>query len=113
MNSLTRTFNMSRRIFQNSAFIKALYHAQPLQRKQMIEYMSQDQIRAISDIASRILQGRLIVNSVHRQKLKHHKRTIRFLASQRISLSRKKQTMLAFHDVIPIIIKPIVHLLDE
>ena len=73
---------MSRRIFQNSAFIKALCYAQPVQRKLMIEFISQDQIHTISDIAKKILQGRLTVNNIHREKLKHHKRTIRFLANQ-------------------------------
>jgi len=104
---------MNRRIFQNSAFLKALYYAQPLQRKQMIQFISQDQIRVISDIAEQILQGRLVVNNVHREKLKHYKRTIRFLANQRVSTNRKRRTMLAFHNVIPLLIKPILHLLDE
>jgi hypothetical protein len=97
---------MNRRIFQNSAFLIALYNVQPLQRKF-------HQIRAISDIAIKIVQGRVAVNNVHRQKLRHYKQTIRFLANQRISTNRKKRRMLAFHDVIPLLIKPILHLLDE
>ena len=104
---------MNRRIFQNSVFLKALYYAQPIQRKLMIDFISQEQIRAISDIAEKILRGRLNVNRAHRQKLKHYKRTIRFLANSRISANRKKRTMLTFHDVIPLLIKPILHLLDE
>ena len=48
---------MNRRIFQNSAFLIALYYAQPLQRKFMIEFISPDQMWAISDIAIKILQG--------------------------------------------------------
>ena len=107
--SLVRTFDMNRRIFQNSA----LYYAQSLQRKFMIEFISPDQIRAISDIAITIVQGRVAVNNVHRQKRRHYKRTIRFLAYQRISTNREKRTILAFHDVIPLLIKPILHLLDE
>ena len=79
----------------------------------MIEFISQDQIRTISDIAKKILQGRLSVNNIHREKLKHYKRTIRFLANPRIGANRKKRTMLAFHDVIPLLIKPVLHLLDE
>jgi hypothetical protein len=55
MESLVRTFDMNRRIFQNSA----LYYAQSLQRKFMIEFISPDQIRAISDIAITIVQGRV------------------------------------------------------
>ena len=104
---------MNRRIFQNSAFLIALYYAQPLQRKFMIEFISPDRIRAISNIAIKIVQGRVAVNNIHRQKLRHYKRTIRFLANQRISTNWKKRTLLAFHDVIPLLIKPILHLLDE
>jgi len=104
---------MNGRIFRNSAFIKALYYAEPMQRKHMIENMSDDEIRVMSDITENILNGRLSVNNVHKQKLKHYKRIIRFLASQRINLNRKRRTMLVFHNVIPLLIKPIAHLLDE
>ena len=112
-NGLVRTFDINRRIFQNSAFLKALYYAQPLHRKLIIEFISQDQMYDISDIAEKILQGRLVVNNVHKEKLKHYKRTIRFLANRRIDGNRKRRTMLAFHDVIPLLIVPILHLLDE
>ena len=81
---------MNRRILRNSTFIKALYFAEPLQRKQMIESISEDEIRAMCDIAKNILDGRLAVNNVHKQKLKQYKRTIRFLSSQRINQDRKK-----------------------
>jgi len=100
-------------ILRNSAFIKALYHTEATQRKHMIETMSDDEIHAVSDIAKNILNGRLVVNNVHKQKLKQYKRTIRFLASRMINVNRKRRTMLVFHSVIPLLLKPIVHLLDE
>jgi len=104
---------MNRRILRNTNFTKALYFAEPLQRKEMIESISQDDICAVSDISKNILEGRLVINYVHRQKLKQYKRTIRFSASPRINTNRKKQTMLVFHNVIPLLIKPVLHLLDE
>ena len=70
-NSLVRTFDMNRRIFQNSAFLIALYYVQLLQG-------NFHQIRAISDIAIKIVQGRVAVNNVHRQKLRHYKEQIDF-----------------------------------
>jgi hypothetical protein len=70
-NSLVRTFDMNRRIFQNSAFLIALYYVQLLQGHF-------HQIRAISDIAIKIVQGRVAVNNVHRQKLRHYKEQIDF-----------------------------------
>jgi hypothetical protein len=62
---------MNRRIFQNSTFLIALYYVQLLQRKL-------HQIRAISDIAIEIVQERVAVNNVHRQKLRHYKEQIDF-----------------------------------
>jgi hypothetical protein len=59
---------MNRRIFQNSAFLIALYYVQLLQG-------NFQQIRAISDIDIKIVQGRV---AVHRQKLRHYKEQIDF-----------------------------------
>ena len=61
---------MNRRILRNSNFIKALYFPEPLQRKEMIESISQDELCAVSDIATNILEGRLVVNYFYRQTLK-------------------------------------------
>jgi hypothetical protein len=44
----------------------------------MIESISQDDICAVSDIAKHILEGKLVVNYVHRQKLKQYKTTMLF-----------------------------------
>ena len=104
---------MNRHIFQNSAFLKALYHAEPIQRKLMIEVITIDQIRTLCEITLKILQGRLDFGNLRRQKLKNYKRTLRSLASTRINPLRKKKILLTFHKIIPLLIKPVLHLLNE
>jgi hypothetical protein len=104
---------MNRHIFQNSAFLKALYHAEPIQRKLMIEVITIDQIRTLCEITLKILQGRLDLSNLHRQKLKDYKRTLRSLVSTRINPLRKKKILLIFHKIIPLLIKPVLHLLNE
>ena len=79
---------MSRRIFQNSAFLKALYHAEPIQRKLMIEVITIDRIRTLCEITLKILQERLDLSNLHRQKLKDYRRTLPAL--ELILLERKK-----------------------
>ena len=59
---------MNRRILRKSNFIKVLYFAEPLQRKEMIESISQDDIW----YSQNIFEGRLYANYVHRQKLKQY-----------------------------------------
>jgi hypothetical protein len=63
---------MNRRILRNSTFIKSLYVVEPLQGKGMTESISQDEICAVSDIASNILEGRLVVKYLHRHQLKQY-----------------------------------------
>ena len=79
----------------------------------MIEFITNEQMRVLTEIIVKILRGRLIVNAVHREKLKDYQNVIRFLASNRISLVRKKRTLLTFHQLIPLLIKPVLHLLNE
>ena len=84
---------MNRHIFQNSAFLKALYHAEPTQRKLMINVIIIDQIRTLCEITLKILQGRLDLSNLHRKKLKDYKRTLRSLVSTRIDLLGKKKNI--------------------
>jgi len=67
----------------------------------------------LSEITLKILQERLTLNNTHKEKLKDYKRVKRSLASHRISVMRKKRTLLTFESLIPLLIKPILHLLDE
>ena len=63
---------MNRSILRNSNQIKALFFAEPLQRKEITEYISQVGICAVSDIVKNILEVRLVVSYVHRQKVKQY-----------------------------------------
>ena len=49
----------------------------------------------------------------YKKKLRRYKDVIRSLASRHVSRSRKKETLLKFHAVIPLIIKPLLQLLDD
>jgi len=104
---------MSRRIFENSAFLKVIYHAEPIQKKLMVEFITTDQIRALTEIVVNILRGRINIHNIHKERLRNYQRVMRSLASQRISVARKTRTWLAFHDLIPLLIQLILHLLDE
>ena len=54
----------------------------------MIESISQDDICVVSDKVNNILEGRIVVNYVHRQKLKQYKITIQL--NTRINTNEKK-----------------------
>ena len=104
---------MSRRITQQSPFLKLLYDCKPRLRKALIQHAERDQIDALSQITLNILRGNVSVSDAHKKKLKRYKEVIRSLASRRVSLARKKQTLLKFHALLTLLIKPVIHLLDE
>jgi hypothetical protein len=98
---------MSRRIFENSAFLKAMYHAKPIQRKLMVEFIQTYQILALTEIVVNILRGRINIHNIHRERLRNYQRVMRSLVIRHISVAKKKtRTFLAFHDIIPL---PVLH----
>lgn len=102
----------SRRIARQTAFLKLLYKCPPRQRKALIQYVTDEQLAAISQIAFNILQGNVPMNEEHKKKLKRYRTVIRSLASRRVSKARKRQALLRYHSLIPHLIKPALPLLD-
>ena len=70
---------MSRRIFENSAFLKAIYHAKPIQRKLMVEFIPTHQILALTEIVVNILRGRINIHNIHRESMRNYQRVMRSL----------------------------------
>jgi len=103
----------SRRIARQTPFLKLLYSCSPIQRKSLIQYVDNEQLTALSQIALNILRGNIPITRAYKKKLKQYKEVIRSLASRRVSRSRKKETLLKFHAVIPLLIKPALQLLDD
>jgi hypothetical protein len=56
---------MSRLIFENSAFLKTMYHAKLIQRKLIVEFIPTDQILALTEIVINILRGRINIHNIH------------------------------------------------
>lgn len=103
----------SRRIARQTPFLRLLYSCPPSQRKSLIQYVTNEQLAALSQIALNILRGNIPITRAYKKKLKQYKEVIRSLASRRVSRTRKKQALLKFHSVIPLLIKPAIQLLDD
>lgn len=103
---------MSNILQRNGAFIRLLYECPPRQRKSLIQYITDDQLRALSQIALNVLQGNVPITDSYKKKLKRYKDVIRSLASRQISKARKRRALLKFHTVVPLLIKPALPLLN-
>jgi hypothetical protein len=63
---------MSKRIFENSAFLKAMNHAKPIQRKLMVEFIQTDHLLALTEIVVNILRGRINIHNIHWERLRNY-----------------------------------------
>lgn len=102
----------NRRMSRQTPFLTFLYTCAPRQRKSLVEHATNEQILALSQIALNILRGNVQITKAYKRKLKQYKEVIRSLASRRVSISRKRETLLKHHGLIPLLIKPTLQLLD-
>lgn len=85
---------MSARLKRNAPLLKALYHATPQKRRDILAYCSSDFIQALCEIALNVLKGNVPLSTAQYNKLKRQKKVIRLLADKRAGLKRKHQTLM-------------------
>ena len=83
----------SRRIGRQTPFLKLLYSCSSIQRKSLIQYVTNEQLAALSQIALNILRGNIPITRAYKKKLKQYKEVILSLASRRVSRSRQKEIL--------------------
>ena len=88
---LIQTADMNRLIFQNSSFRKTICNATLFHRSLMIEFITTDQILALSEIARKIIRRRVHISNSHKEKLTPYKRWVRYLAHTQLDTLRKNE----------------------
>jgi hypothetical protein len=78
----------------------------------LLAISSNDKIMVRPQIAVNILHGNIPITEDYKKKLRRYRDVIRSIASKQVGRARKKQTLLRFHIVIPLLMKPTLPLLD-
>lgn len=102
---------MASKITTHSAFLKFIYASEPRQRKVLIQSATNNQIDVLSEIALNVYRGVLELSQQHINKLRPYELNIRGLASRSVTHARKKKILTRKHSLIPLLIKPVLHLL--
>lgn len=84
---------MSARIKRNAPLLKALYHATPQKRKDILAHCSPDFLQALCEISLNILKGNIKLSPSQHQKLKKQKKIVRLLADKRVGIKRKRTAL--------------------
>ena len=78
-----------------------------LQRRQLLETITNDQLRALTEIVVNLLQSVLPLTPSNRNKLKKHRQVIRQLGDRTISLKKKKELLCRQGSVITLLLKSV------
>ena len=91
---------MSRLIKKHWSYLQLLMNtASKQQRKQLLDTITNDQLRALTEVIVNLLQSILPIATSHKPKLKRHRIIIRQLGDTEIS-SKKKRELLCKHGVV-------------
>jgi hypothetical protein len=78
-----------------------------LQRNALLDTITQDQLRALTEIAVNILRGVLTVTPSYYTKLKKDKKLIRNIGDTSVSLKRKRELLCRRGRVIVLLLKSV------
>ena len=81
---------MTTLIYQQRHFLHLFVQTTPIQRKALLQTVTTDQMKALSQIAHNIIKGNVPLNSTERQKLKGERRFIHLLGDTRLGFVHKK-----------------------
>ncbi len=82
---------MSDRLCKNLPLLKLLYKASPKQRRVILQTASDQLILSLCEIALNVLRGTIPLNTTQYRRLKKRKDEIKYGASKKITVVRKKR----------------------
>lgn len=82
---------MSSNINESLEFIRQLAKASSKERKTILKNASIKNLKDLSEICLNLLQGKLKINHISKNKLRRHRQKIETLANKKVSLVKKKR----------------------
>lgn len=83
------------------------------QRTQLLKIADKSLVTAICECALNILNGNVPLTRTEKDKLYKERKHLRTLAKSRVSWKSKRSNILKKEEVIPLIIKPVLHALKD
>ena len=107
MSILTDSIMEHSTVYLQIAYLLHLQETETTVRKNLLQNLTNRQLKAIIEVAKRILNG--VINPMRRdvQVFERRRLLLRTLCSNNVSSSRKKTLLRRFHSFIPILLRPV------
>ena len=95
------------RVYRRLQFLLYLKDASVAERKTALMNITRSQMEAISEVASKVVQG--IVSPMRRdvQTFRHKRTVLRTIVSQQVAFTRKKTLLRRHHSLLPRLLRPL------
>ena len=87
-------------------FLRELSNADTATRKLLLRYMTHGQMEALGEVARYIVNGSIRVLAQDARYFRERSLVLRQTFDRRISLRRKRNTLITYHDIIPRLLRP-------
>ena len=104
---------MSRLVRSQSAFLNLLYSTSDLQRKALLKTITTKQLNALCEIIYNIYKRTVKLSQYFVKKLVPFKAEILTLINKRVSEAKKKATLIKLRTILPIVLKPVLSLINN
>ena len=93
-------------VYRRIHFLRELRNANVRDRKGIVRYMTAEQMEALGEVVRYIIDGSIRVLPHDGTQFRERSLVLRHVSDQRISLRRKHYALIAYHDIIPRILRP-------
>ena len=87
---------------------EVLTESTELQRRALLKTLTDVQLRAILEAVYNVLQGSCPLQSKDKKKLFEHRAIIRRMVSKQHTDKQQKRLLNKYHDIIPLLLKPVL-----
>lgn len=87
-------------------FLRELSNVVATTRKLLLRYMTAGQMEALGEVARYIVNGSIRVLPQDVRYFRERSLVLRHIFDRRISLRRKRNTLITYHDIVPRLLRP-------
>lgn len=93
-------------VYGRIRFLRELSNADATTRKLLLRYMTAGQMEALGEVARYIVNGSIRVLAQDARYFRERSLVLRRIFDRGISLRRKRNTLITYHDIVPRLLRP-------
>lgn len=86
-------------------YLQLLMKTSAVQRKALLDTITNEQLKALTEVTHNMLQGNIPLSEFHKRRLRQHKAFLRILGDIKVPLTTKREALCRKGNVVALILK--------